>query len=95
MIENNDITKQLVTPESPEPAVDSSNGSALKKISERFRLLNELGVGGMGTVFRAVERETEATYALRSCNGISRLILPMSSVSSVRHSSPVACSIPT
>lgn len=65
MIENNDITKQLVTPESPEPAVDSSNGSELKKISERYRLLNELGVGGMGTVFRAVERETEATYAVK------------------------------
>lgn len=66
MIENTEGTKKLVTPpDGHEKQVDGSIGSKLKKLSERYKLLNELGVGGMGTVFRAVERESKATYAVK------------------------------
>jgi serine/threonine protein kinase len=66
MIENTEATKKLLTPpEGSEPKADGSIGANLKNLSERYKLLNELGVGGMGTVFRAVERETKATYAVK------------------------------
>lgn len=66
MIENTESTKKLLTaPAGAEAKLDSSVGAKLKNLSERYKLLNELGVGGMGTVFRAVERETKATYAVK------------------------------
>lgn len=66
MIENTEATKKLLTPpEAAESKSGASIGPNLKNLSERYKLLTELGVGGMGTVFRAVDRETKATYAVK------------------------------
>ncbi len=66
MIENTEATKKLLTPpEAAESKSVASIGPNLKNLSERYKLLNELGVGGMGTVFRAIDRETKATYAVK------------------------------
>ena len=50
MIENSESTKKLLTaPEGGESKLDSSTTAKLKNLSERYKLLNELGVGGMGS----------------------------------------------